>query len=68
MILQKYILHLRVCVLVAAVFSITCHALPTTAAEPFRFAVLTDIHINAKETPATEDLRNSIKQINAANN
>lgn len=68
MTLQKYILHLRAYVLLAAMCAMACHALPTMAGEPFRFALLTDIHINAKETSATEDLRNSVKQINATDN
>ncbi|MCO6025219.1 PQQ-binding-like beta-propeller repeat protein [Prevotella cerevisiae] len=34
--------------------------------EPFRFIELTDIHINAKETSAIEDLRHTVDQINAS--
>lgn len=40
--------------------------LPAKAGEPFRFVVLTDIHINAKKPDAIEDLRHSVDQINAS--
>lgn len=36
-----------------------------SAHEPFRFAVVTDIHIHAGQASPTEDLRSTVSQINA---
>jgi outer membrane protein assembly factor BamB/predicted phosphodiesterase len=39
--------------------------LPGMATGPFRFVVLSDVHINVLTPSATEDLRSSVQQINA---
>ena len=47
--------------------SLACWFVAFTAAyafEPFRFAVVTDIHISANSSQPTEDLRQSVAQIN----
>lgn len=41
-----------------------CIALATQAFEPFRFAVVTDIHINVKSQNPSDDLRQTVAQIN----
>ena len=39
--------------------------LPAKAFEPFRFAVVTDVHINKSQPNPLQDLRLSVQQINA---
>lgn len=51
--------------LAVLVWSAVIGALPACAGEPFRFALLTDIHINVKKNAPTEDLQQSIRQINS---
>lgn len=50
--------------LLICIFGITLWFIPMDAVEPFRFAVLTDLHINTGRTSPTDDLRQSIQQIN----
>lgn len=60
----KRIQHLaQLCI--AVLFLVLC-PFQAKGGKPFRFIELTDIHINAKETSAIEDLRHSVDQINAS--
>ncbi len=52
--------------LIFSIFISLLGILPVKAGKPFRFVVLTDIHINVKKTDAIEDLRHSVDQINAS--
>lgn len=60
----EQIQHLtKLCIVVLFIFLCPFQA---KGGESFRFVELTDIHINAKETSAIEDLRHSVDQINAS--
>lgn len=56
----------RTVLLVIMIFISSLGGLSAKAGEPFRFVVLTDIHINAKKADAIEDLRHSVDQINTS--
>ncbi|WP_321333655.1 PQQ-binding-like beta-propeller repeat protein [uncultured Bacteroides sp.] len=52
---------------VLTIFALLFLLLPTLAAQAFRFALVTDIHIS-KDPTSIEDLQNSVNQINATPN
>lgn len=61
---MKKILHTRIVIILTAVVLMAI-SLPAKAFEPFRFAVVTDVHINKTHPNPLQDLRLSVQQINA---
>lgn len=51
--------------LLSTLIALLLSIVTASAFEPFRFAVVTDIHINAGQQSPTEDLRSTVAQINA---
>ena len=61
---MKKILHTRIVIILTAVVLMAI-SLPDKDFEPFRFAVVTDVHINKTHPNPLQDLRLSVQQINA---